>query len=376
MCIAQTTSWGLLFYSLPAAVTPISQDTGWSDTAITGALSAGLVISAVAGLRVGSVLDARGPRTVMTLGAVIGVAALALVAWSPNLPMFYLAWLVAGFAQSAVLYPPAFAVITRWYGPRRVGPLLTLTLVAGFASTLFAPLTAYLIGQFGWRTSYLIMAGILAAVSVPLHALFLNSTWSGTVGEPSAQQSRGEVRRVTRTRQFITLQVVMTVATFTLFAVTINLIPLLLDRGIAYSTAALAFGLVGAGQVVGRLGYPALARRSTPQQRTLVVLGAGALGLWGLALLPGPTWLLVALAVGTGAARGCHTLLQATAVSDRWGTENFGAINAVFAAPMTAVTALAPVSGPVLAGLVGGYPAMAVLMAVLLTATAAASIRT
>ncbi|USX47800.1 hypothetical protein [Dietzia kunjamensis] len=64
----------------------------------------------------------------MTLGAVIGVAALALVAWSPNLPMFYLAWLVAGFAQSALLYPPAFAVITRWYGPRRVGPLMTLTL--------------------------------------------------------------------------------------------------------------------------------------------------------------------------------------------------------------------------------------------------------
>lgn len=376
MCIAQTTSWGVLFYSLPAAVAPISQDTGWSDTAITGALSAGLVVSAVAGLKVGTVLDARGPRMVMTLGAVIGVAALALVAWSPNLPMFYLAWLIAGFAQSAVFYPPAFAVITRWYGSRRVGPLLTLTLVAGFSSTIFAPLTAYLIGQFGWRTSYLIMAGILAAVSVPLHAFFLNSTWTDTVGEPSAQQSRSEVRQVTRTRRFITLQVAMTVATFTLFAVTINLIPLLLERGIDYSTAALAFGLVGAGQVVGRLGYPALARRTTPQQRTLVVLGAGALGLWGLAMFPGPTWLLVAVAVGTGAARGCHTLLQATAVSDRWGTQNFGAINAVFNAPMTAVTALAPVSGPVLAGVVGGYPAMAVIMALLLTMTAALSIRT
>ena len=84
LCIAQTTSWGLLFYSLPAAVAPISQETGWSDTAITGALSAGLVVSAIAGLKVGSILDARGPRAVMTLGAVIGVAALTLVAWSPR----------------------------------------------------------------------------------------------------------------------------------------------------------------------------------------------------------------------------------------------------------------------------------------------------
>jgi len=376
MCVAQTTSWGLLFYSLPAAVAPISQETGWSDTTITGALSAGLVVSAIAGLKVGSVLDSRGPRTVMTLGAVIGVLALALVAWSPTLPLFYLAWLVAGFAQSAVLYPPAFAVITRWYGPQRVGPLMTLTLVAGLSSTVFAPLTAYLIEQFGWRTSYLIMAGILAAVSVPLHAFFLNSTWSDTGGEPTVQQSRNEIRQVTRTRQFITLQVAMTVATFTLFAVTINLIPLLLERGIDYSTAALAFGLVGAGQVIGRLGYPPLTRRTTAQQRTVVILGAGALGLWGLAAVPEPAWLLIALAVGTGAARGCHTLLQATAVSDRWGTHNFGAINALFNAPMTAVTALAPVSGPLLASLVGGYPAMAIIMAVLLTVAAALSART
>ena len=70
-----------------------------------------------------------------------------LVAWSPNLVMFFVAWVVAGFAQSAVLYPPAFAVITRWYGSRRVGPLTTVTLVGGLASTVFAPLVAFLIDQ-------------------------------------------------------------------------------------------------------------------------------------------------------------------------------------------------------------------------------------
>ncbi|WMY77428.1 hypothetical protein [Citricoccus sp. I39-566] len=74
------------------------------------------------------------------------------------------------------------------------------------------------------------------------------------------------------------------------------------------------------------------------------------------------------MAVLVGAARGCHTLLQATAVSDRWGTTNFASINAVFTAPMTAVGALAPVAGPALAGVLGGYPAMAVTMALVLTA--------
>ena len=379
LCITQTTSWGVLFYSLPAALTPIAEDTGWSHTAITGALSLGLAVSALVGIRVGRILDRRGPRTVMTLGGVVGVIALLLVAWSPTLWAFYAAWFVAGFAQAAIFYTPAFAVITRWYGPRRVRPLLALTLVAGFSSTIFAPLTASLIEHLGWRTSYLVMAGILAAVTVPLHAIFLNGRWSDAPAEHTeaeASASREAVRKVARSPRFLALQLAMTVATFTLFAVTINLIQLLLERGLTYATAALAFGLVGVGQAVGRLGYPQLGRVTTPAARTAVILGAGAAGLWALAVVPGPAWALIVLVILIGAARGAHTLLQATAVSDRWGTTNFGALNGIFSAPMTAVTALAPVSGPALAGLLGGYPAMTVVMAALLTVAAVASLRT
>ncbi|HLR45093.1 MAG TPA: MFS transporter, partial [Brevibacterium sp.] len=343
LCAAQIVSWGLLYYSLPVAVAPISEETGWSHTAITAALSAGLIVSAGAGVRVGRLLDSRSPRTVMTTGSVIGVVAMLLVAWSPNLVMFFVAWVMAGFAQSAVLYPPAFAVITRWYGPRRVGPLTTVTLVGGLASTVFAPLVAVLIDQFGWRMSYLVIAGILAVTTVPLHALFLNGRWSDTVASHSEESTTATIRTVTRSRQFVTLQITMAVATFTLFAVTINIIPMFLERGVSYGTAALALGLIGAGQVVGRVGYPQFARVTSARARTVAIFAAGAVGLWALALLPGPVWLLIVVAVVTGAVRGCHTLLQATAVSDRWGTQNFGTINGVFTAPMTFVGAFAPV---------------------------------
>lgn len=374
LCIAETTSWGLLYYSLPVAVAPISQDTGWSHTAITAALSVGLLVSAVAGVRVGRILDTQGPRTVMTLGAVVGVLSLVLVAWSPNLPMFYAAWLVAGFAQSAVLYPPAFAVITRWYGARRVVPLTTLTLVAGLASTIFAPIVASLIDQVGWRTGYLIMAGILAVVTVPLHAFFLNRSWSDAV-ERSVRRSKSQVRSITRSPRFVILQITMALATFTLFAVTINIIPVLLERGISYSVAAVSLGLIGAGQVIGRIGYAKLVSLTAVHTRTALLFGLGAIGIWLLAYVPGPAAVLIAIAVVLGAVRGCHTLLQATAVSDRWGTQDFGTINGVFTAPMTAVGALAPVSGPALAGVLGSYSAMAVVMAVMLTAAAFAATR-
>ena len=380
LCIAQTTSWGLLYYSLPVAVPPIADDTGWSHTAITAALTFGLIVSAIAGLRVGKLLNINGPRRLMTVGSLIGVFALFLVAWSPNLAWFYIAWLIAGLAQSAVLYPPAFAVITRWYGLQRIRPLTTLTLVAGFASTIFAPIVAYLIDQFGWRVSYVIMAVILGVITVPLRIFFLNGRWTdSTATSPNrdqADQIKREVRAVTRSPRFILLAAVMAFAGFALFAVTINIVPLLLERGLTYSTAAVALGLVGAGQVIGRVGYAPLSRKTTPQQRIMLIYGAGAISLVAVAVVPEPAWLLISLAVLAGAARGCHTPLQATAAADRWGTTNFAHVNATLSAPMTALGALAPVSGPALATVFGSYTAMALLMAGLLAGVTIAAAKT
>ncbi|GAA1549483.1 MFS transporter [Brevibacterium picturae] len=376
LCVAELASWGLLYYSLPVAVTPISADMGWSHTTVTAALTVGLIVSALAGVRVGRLLDSHGPRALMSLGTVIGIVALLLVAAAPNLIAFFAAWVLAGFAQAATLYPPAFAVVTRWYGSDRVKPLTTITLVGGLASTVFAPIIAWLIDSCGWRTSYVILAGILAVTALPMHWFFLNRSWTDEAAGQSRTPSRTEIRRVTRSTRFIVLQIAVALSTFTLFAVTINIIPLLIERGAEYGLAAIALGLVGFGQVTGRFFYPALERRSSSRARTVLLFACGAIGLWLLAFVPGPIWLLIGIGMLAGGVRGCITLLQATAVADRWGTKNFGAINGVFVAPITVGTALAPVAGPALAGVVGGYPMMAIVMAVLLTAATVLSAKT
>ncbi len=74
-------------------------------------------------------------------------------------------------------------------------------------------------------------------------------------------------------------------------------------------------------------------------------------------------WLLILVAILVGAIRGAHTLVQASAVADRWGVHNYGSINGVFAAPITVLTALAPALGPLIANSVGSYAGMAALMA-------------
>ena len=136
-----------------------------------------------------------------------------------------------------------------------------------------------------------------------------------------------------RSARFVLLAIVMTAAGFGLYAATINLVPLLVSRGASLSTAALGLGLVGVGQVSGRLVFGPLCRVTSPGGRITAVVVVGGVCVAVLGLVPGPVGLLVAVAVAAGGARGMHTLLQASAVSDRWGTASFGRINGVFSAP-------------------------------------------
>lgn len=359
LCITQTTGWGVLYYALIAAVRPISADTGWDPALVTGAFSAGLLVSAAAGIRVGRILDRTGPRTLMIGGSLIGVLALVLVAAAPNLPVFFAAWLAAGTAQAAVLYQPAFTVISRWYGPARVRPLTVLTLVAGFASTIFAPVTAALTSAVGWRGAFLILAGIMGIITVPLHARYLNRHWAPPTPGAPARDHKAMVRDVRRSPEFLSLQALMVLLCLGLYTVTLNIIPVLMEKGADYTTAALGLGLVGAGQVGGRLLFGTI----PPGARLPVIAGTAACAILLLAALPGPVPLLVAAGMLAGAVRGCQTLLQATIVADRWGNQNLGTLQGTFAAPLTAVTALAPAAGPAIAAWLGTYTAMAYAMA-------------
>jgi hypothetical protein len=153
----------------------------------------------------------------------------------------------------------------------------------------------------------------------------------------------------------------MTLIALGVYAVAINLIPLLSSRGISTATATVGFSLLGVGQVLGRLAFATLPATSTPSIRTtaLGVTATAAIAL--LTGLSGPAIALLAASVLAGAARGTYTLVQATAVADRWGTERLGALNGAFVAPITAAIAVAPAAGVLLAAQLGAMPPRALL---------------
>ncbi|MFF3399966.1 MFS transporter [Streptomyces sp. NPDC002659] len=359
LCATQITSWGIVYYAFPVLLPHLTADTGWSTSAATAAFSAALLVSAVAGIPVGRILDRRGPRAVMTAGSLLAVAAVLTVALAPDLYVFTLGWLMAGVGMAATFYQPAFAAVTRWWGPDRVRALTVVTLVGGLASTVFAPLTATLADHLSWRATYAVLAVILAAVTVPAHALALRAPW------PPAPPAAPTTDRtpIARSRPFLLLALAFTVSGFAMHAVVFGLVPLLSERGADPSTAAWALGLGGAGQTLGRTLYATLARRTGVTTRTATLIAAGGATTAALALVPGPIPLLILLAVLAGVVRGNLTLLHATAVTDRWGTAHYGRLSALLAAPATVAAALAPWAGAALAGSTGGYDGLFLVLA-------------
>lgn len=359
LSVGQVISWGIMFYALIVASPAIAQDTGWPVALVTLSFSSGLIASAVAGVFVGRWLDAYGPRLIMTIGSVVGPIGVAVVALAPDLAVFTGGWVIAGIAQSAVLYQAAFTVIARRYGDRRRGAMTILTLAGGLASTIFAPVVAGLLTITDWRTTFLILAAALLITTVPLHWFSLERRWNPVVHD--GDENAHSVSSVIRTRRFWMLEASMLALSAALFSVTLALIPLFTEKGMSYELAAWALGLLGAGQVIGRLLYVAIPHTAAPWIPLAATAGLSAAFLALLALVPGPPWLLISIGIAAGAVRGAQTLVQGSAVADRWGTRNYGAINGVFAAPITLVGALGPALGPLLAVATGSYSAMALI---------------
>ncbi len=358
LAVAQVVAWGVLYYAVLVAAPAIAADTGWDEQSIFVAITAGLLTSAVCAIPVGRWLD-RYPRRVMVGGAILATFAVLFAAGSPSIWAFGAFWIVCGAAQAAVLYQAAFTIITHRHQEGRRGPLTVVTLAGGLASTVFAPTTAWLVEQTDWRVTFVILAGVLAAVLIPTYALAVERSWAHLDTQPADSAA---ARRVLHTARFWVLTSSLALLSFSLYAVTLAAVPASVEKGMDLLAASWVLGLIGAGQVLGRLIYLAMPYTSAPWIAPMAVGLLGAVVLTGYAAVVDPVWIF-ATAIIAGAIRGALTLVQASAVADRWGSHSYGRLNGMLAGPVSALTALSPGVAATLAVALGSYAAMAFVMA-------------
>jgi MFS family permease len=352
LALTETVSWGVLYYAFAVFLAPMQHALGWSKTELTGAFSLALATSALAAFPVGRWLDRHSPRPPMTLGSLAG--ALLVLAWSQvdDLFLFYLVWIGIGLAMACVLYEAAFTVVTKWFRERRREALTAVTLVGGWASFVFSPLSNWLIDAQGWRYALITLALILAAATIPLHAFFLRpapkhdeqETPALARGDRPAPLAEPQVaaEAAVGSSAFWYLIAAFVLSSFAISAIAVHLIPYLLEAGRSASFAAFAAGLMGLMQVPGRIvfaGAAAILPRRYEASTVFLLQGAGLAVLAATTAAPG----VIAAVCLFGMGNGMATLVRATAIADAYGAAFYGSIAGIAAACALGARAIAPV---------------------------------
>jgi predicted MFS family arabinose efflux permease len=336
LAISQLVSWGVLFYGFAVTSSAIRADTGWSEGLVSGAFALGLLIAGLGAPPVARVLAHHDPRLVLTAGSLTGMLGMLGFAAASTPFALYLAWVVIGVAMAATLYEPAMAVLVALDPGRRFRTLTVVTVAGGLASTVFAPLGAWLVDALGWRQALAVLGlggGVLTAV---LHAVVLPGRDSHAPGTQVAHQPAPVFdRRLRRLRDAVILEQAAMIAT------TAYLIALLVDRGVGLPTASAVLAVMGLGKVGGRvlllgpIGRRSLARLAT--LATVVQLGGLALPLALTA-----SWIVFPTMLVVGAASGATTVLRPLLVVDLVGAAPFAATSARIQRASTFARAGAP----------------------------------
>jgi MFS family permease len=358
----------------------MEQDLGASRVAVTGAFSVGLGVSALAALPVGRWIDRHGARGLMTVGSCL--ATLLTFAWSrvETLPALYAVWFGMGVAMAATLYEPAFAVVVSWFTRGRDRALLTVTLAAGLASTIFMPIEAWLLTWVGWRSALTILTVVLGVVTIPMHAALLRRAPAGPVPAragcgPAAPAGGMTLDAARRSAVFWVLSAAFFVSNFATAALSTHLIPYLVGRGYSATIAATVIGWMGAMQLPGRVLFVPIAARLGARWMLAAVFLAQAFGIGQLPLL-GVIGMIAPFVVLQGAANGMATLARATSLAEIFGPRQYGAIAGAVALCANGARAIGPVGASLLWVGLGSYPAVFWVLGVSLVMAAGAVLTT
>ncbi|MDO8324573.1 MAG: MFS transporter [Phenylobacterium sp.] len=337
--VTQTIGYACSSY-LPATLAkPMAADVGMSTTGVFLAFSAALLLQAVTGPRVGKLVDQRGGRPPLTTASLLFAAGLVGLAISETPVALIASWLIIGLGMSAGLYDIAFAGLVSWFGVDARRSITGVTLIAGFASTIGWPLTAWLEHEIGWRGACLVWAALNLMVALPLH-LSLPRAPAPRPAPASDAPPVSDAPAPGDTSKMVLMACAFAVLAAIGSAMSAHLPPLLNALGVGPAAAVGAAALVGPAQVAARLAEFALVRRIHPlvSGRVAVAMfpiGAGLLIAFG-AIAAAP------FAILYGAGNGLFTIVRGALPLALFGERNYGRRLGVLNVPSRLLQAVSP----------------------------------
>jgi MFS family permease len=278
-------------FALPVMLRPIAQDTGWSITGVSAAMTIAFLALAGASMVWGTLSDRFGPRAVVFTGSIVLAAAVALASRAGTLLEFQLVYGLAVGAAVAAIFAPMMACVTGWFETQRSLAVSLVSAGMGIAPLTMAPLAAWLVSNHPWRTSLLVMAGVAAVLMIPVALLVRRPPALERAGTAMASPAGRDAAiegmsfgTALRSPQFVILLATNFFCCATHSGPIIHTVSYAVTCGIPLMAAVSIYSVEGLAGLGGRVAFGLLGDRFGA--RRILVLGLLAQAFGALAYVP------------------------------------------------------------------------------------------
>jgi MFS family permease len=328
---------------------------GWGRGETAGAYSLAMLVHASFALVTGFLIDRFSPQRLLPIGATLLLLGLVAASRIHTIWHLYLCFgVVMAIGINSIGFGPHMALIPRWFVQKRgLASGLALSGI-GMGALVISPLTAVIIESMGWRSAFLILAGIILCIVIPATAVFQRRSpeevgqypdgldlqtgvKKAVQGEGPAKKKRAEIApknwtfmAALSTGAFWWIGVVVFAHGFSANMLLVHQTVHVVDSGFSQMLAASLLGLVGLLMSAGGIFFGFLSDRVGREVGFTLGSGAAFLGLLLFLFVRDTSapWMLYAFAILYGLGQGGLGPIYSSTMGDFFAGPSLGRIMA------------------------------------------------
>jgi MFS family permease len=311
---------------------------GWSRGATAGIFSVLLTVDALLSPVVGHLLDRYGTKKIAVAGCLALVTGLFLSSRVSELWQLYLCFgvvLAVGFTFTGMV--PHIFLISEWFSTKRASAIGFVYAGSGVGIMLFAPLSQWLISDYGWMRAFEIFSALVVIGLLPMvwryyqhgpHRHGQNPVHGRHHGENVNSDQRWTARLALQSLQFWLLFISRIAAACGTTVIVTHQVAHVADIGFSKFLAASVFGLAGITSSFGRVIFGFIADRLSKQAAYTLNIAMTIVGVGALMILrdPSQAWLLYVYVIFFGIGFGSRAVIFSALTADIFSGKGFGSI--------------------------------------------------
>ena len=326
-------------------IIPMSEEFGWSRSAISLAASVGTMVGGLSQPVFGRVFDRVGGRQLILVGLVaFGVSTILLMFTSNIVYLVFVFGVLVALAGSAGTFNTAVALVSKWFERRRATAISLVSAGGSLSGLVFVPFVAFAIPLVGWRSTWLILGLIVLVLAVPVAFLVLRED-PAEVGqlpdgdeEATYRHSSGSASRAPLESgywlnalwsvPFWQIAGGYFVCGVTTSMISTHFVPYAIEEGFSPSAGAMAFGVLSGLNIIGVMGAGMLGDRFGRKYVLAAVYATRAISFLVLLTVPG-LWGLFGFAIISGFSWYGTVPLTTSLTAEVYGIRHIGTLSGI-----------------------------------------------